>query len=107
MDLGTTGEDMGKYPKDAQIVESVKRNKARYRAITEEFAAFPYGGGATVTYDMWLNAMNATEYARDHDETMATLDGMTHGGFSRLIAIFGDGQPNKFFGSVRAATLRE
>lgn len=73
---------------DRKLIESVKRGKARYLAITPEVAEFPYVG-VTITFDMWQNAMTATEYLGNQDNTIAQLDAMTQGGFSRLVSVFG------------------
>ena len=75
---------------ERKLIESVKRNKARYLAITPEVAEFPYEAGVTITYDMWQNAMTATEYLGDQEATIKQLDNMTRGGFSRLVSVFGD-----------------
>lgn len=75
---------------ERKLLESVKRNKTRYSAITAEFAEFPYTGDVAITYDMWVNAMTATEYVKDSEATIKQLDAMTGNGFSRLVSIFGD-----------------
>lgn len=82
-----------------KLVTNVTQNRARYMAITQAFVEFPYAGGVTITNQMWRNAATLLEDTYDQEETLARLDEMTEGGFSRLIGIFGDGQPNKFFGS--------
>lgn len=82
----------------AKLITSVKQNRVRYMAITPQFEAFPYAGGVTITYQMWRNAALFLEEVHDQEETLGKLDELTEGGFSRLIGIFGDGQPDKFFG---------
>lgn len=87
-----------------RIIESVERTKARYKAITEEFVAFPYGSGATITYDMWYNAAGVSEILQDQDDADRNditdiLDEMTDGGFSRLMRVFGNDEGgDKMFG---------
>lgn len=75
---------------DRRLLRQVQATRMRYIAITPEFAEFPYTSGVTITYQMWANAMTATEYLYDQDGTVAKCDEITEGGFSRLIGIFGE-----------------
>ena len=76
---------------DEKLVRSVEHNLARYKAITTEVAEFPYSAnGATVlTYGMWVNALTAMEDLKEPVETIKRLDGLTNGGFSRTMGVFG------------------
>ena len=76
---------------DSDLIDRVESNIARYKAITPEVAAFPYGteGAATITWGMWVNALTAMDDLKEPDETIRYLDEITGGGFSRTTSIFG------------------